>query len=115
MSKIMTAEEWALQYYQDEIPSDIAYGMTAYAAYYHAEMSKWVRVEDEEPEEDEEVYVFGKWNGEINGRNEIMTTGLVEWKSKDYSQCPDSDAYSAWFSDITHWKKLPEPPKPNEI
>ena len=71
----------------------------------------WIKVTERVPEKDDLVIVFGIWNGEINGKNSAPTVGLAEWKSIDYSQCPDGDAYSSWYSDITHYQPLPSPPK----
>lgn len=113
----MTAEEWALHYYQDEIPSDIAYGMTAYASYYHAEMSKWVRVEDRLPIQfTQEVLVWCKYGTEqplMAWYNDKSKTWHVSTECTDAGESIERNDGTITGYTITHWQPLP--PKPNEI
>ncbi len=68
---------------------------------------KWISVEDETPNNGENVRAFGTWHGEINGDGE-KTTAEGEWTNGNIML--DSDTYSTWLINVTHWHRLPDPP-----
>lgn len=109
----MTAEEWlkdklpfnAINVMEDdEVQNTVSIPLLLedYAQFYHAEMSKWVRVEDALPEIHERVLVWAK-----EGHGTIASYWTAIYLGNNYfSSSTHSD-------NITHWQPLP--PKPNEI
>ena len=69
---------------------------------------QWIDVKEAQPTEGQNVIAVGTWVGEINGVGEDDYMGIGKWKG-DYVDI-DSDTYSTWITNVTHWMALPRHP-----
>lgn len=68
---------------------------------------KWVSVEEFEGEIGQMVLVKGIMRSELGDSSE-PSTGLVNWKNKDYSECSDFCYYAMWYTNITEVFIIPK-------
>jgi len=73
-------------------------------------MTDWIRLEDREPNDGQNVIAVGTWCGEISGRGESEYMGIGAWNGAIVSI--DSDTYSTTIIDVTHWMPLLSYPVP---
>ena len=71
-------------------------------------MSDWIKIEDAQPNDGQNVIACGTWYGEINGEGDEDYMGIGEW-CDDHVEV-DSDAYFVLITKVTHWMPLPEHP-----
>lgn len=75
-------------------------------------MSDWISVKDRLPNKGDIVLAYcQKIIGEIRYVLDCPTIAKIEWENIDCSNIPDTDYFSVWAENITHWMPLPEPPK----
>jgi hypothetical protein len=74
------------------------------------EFNDWIRLEDREPNDGQNVIAVGTWFGEISGCGESEYMGIGTWSGNIVSI--DSDIYSTTIIDVTHWIPLPCYPTP---
>lgn len=68
---------------------------------------KWVSVDEFQGEVGQMVLVKGIIEYELGGSSE-PSTGLVNWKNKDYSECSDCCYYAMWYTNITEVFTIPK-------
>jgi hypothetical protein len=71
----------------------------------------WISVDDAEPKESETVLVIGVKQSELSQDQYEPSIGLVMWGHKEWSECVDTCHYGVWYTKISHWQSLPNPPK----
>jgi len=70
----------------------------------------WIAIKDKHPNVDQNVIALGTWYGEINGRGESEYMGIGSWNAGEYVDI-DTDVYTTWIIEVTHWMPLPEYPE----
>jgi hypothetical protein len=72
-------------------------------------MVEWIKINDREPRDKQNVIAVGTWCGEINGIGEDDFMCIGEWHNGVVEV--DSDTYATTIIDVTHWMPLPDFPK----
>jgi hypothetical protein len=78
--------------------------------------SRWIPVSEKLPEKNKKVLLYDSWSGQIDsgtlrridGHDEAIQEGIYEWDTDGCYYHGDN------FERITHWRELPQPPKPEE-
>jgi hypothetical protein len=72
---------------------------------------EWVACLERLPTEGQTVLVWGLKEAELSSNHYGPSIGLVTWNNEEFSDCADTCYYGIWYTKITHWMPLPEPPK----
>lgn len=72
--------------------------------------NEWISINDKLPSPNQLVLVYGICEREVLSSDKEYSIGIVEWNVPMASDCKDIDAYSVWYTNITHWQYLPQKP-----
>jgi hypothetical protein len=83
-------------------------------AAYEAEPGGWRTMESAPKDGTRILVVGGEWNGDVSTSCSNHMAVMVEWLGLQWSVC-DTDYYSAWITNPTHWQPSPLPPPPETM